>query len=103
MNPKSYRHHINSENFDSIVDAVNEIGNLIDSVNEVIGPQLLILTTHLILIGVSLMFMVAHKISTVEKMFTVDSPTLMYIISALHVQFKILQISFFGHQANMMV
>ncbi|KAL7030136.1 hypothetical protein ACKWTF_006540 [Chironomus riparius] len=55
------------------------------------------------LISVSLMFMIAQKITNVEEMFIDDDPLLTYIISALHVQYKIIQISFLGHRANMMV
>ncbi|KAL7030138.1 hypothetical protein ACKWTF_006542 [Chironomus riparius] len=49
------------------------------------------------------MFIVSHKITTDEKIFNNDSPISMYIVSTIHVQFKILQISFFGHQSHMTV
>ena len=82
------------------VDAVNEISNVFNNVNKVIGSLLLTIITHFILIGVSLMFIVAHKINTDYQIFSDEGPTFLYVITIVHFHYKILQISYFGHHAD---
>ncbi|CAG9803044.1 unnamed protein product [Chironomus riparius] len=90
-------------NCDDLLDTINDINILFKNINNVFGPQLLVIISNYLMVGVSLSFMIAHKISSNVDIFESDAPPSVYIASVLHVQYKILQISFIGYRVDIKV
>ena len=85
------------------MDAINDINTILSNINSVFGPQLLLIISNYFIVGVALSFMIAHKISSNVDIFHNDATPLVYIASVLHVQYKILQISFVGYRVEIKV
>lgn len=93
----------NISNCDDLLDAIGDINNILNSVNSVFGPQILIIISNYLIVGVSLAFMIAHKLSSNADIFSNDSPPSVYIASVIHIQYKIIQLSLIGYMVEIKV
>ena len=87
----------------SLNQFINQIDVIFTIINKVFSVQIFAFVLHIMLMGISTMFMLAHKITSSSDIFDEDSPIIAYIICGLHLHFKIAQISFVSYRAEQKV
>ena len=85
-------------NCDDLLDTIGDVNVLLSNINSTFGPQLLVIISNYLIVGVSLAFMIAHRISSNKDIFQNDASFSVYIASVIHVQYKIFQISYIGYK-----
>jgi hypothetical protein len=90
-------------NFIKIVKLINEIDELHSTINKAFAAEMFIIVMHLLFMGISTMFMLAHKITSNVDIFLEDSPIIAYLICLIFLHVKIAQICFISYRAEQKV
>ncbi|KAL7030140.1 hypothetical protein ACKWTF_006544 [Chironomus riparius] len=92
-----------NRNISELIKFINKIDEIFTIINKAFGVQIFFFVMQLMLMGISTMFMLAHKITSSEDIFDEDSPIEAYLICLLHLHLKIAQISFMSYKADQKV
>lgn len=87
----------------ALVKIINENDVIFTIINKAFCVQMFFLIMHILLMGISTMFLLAHKITSHENIFDDDSPIIAYLVCVLYLHLKIAQISFISYRADQKV
>ena len=90
-------------NISELIKLINKIDEIFTVINKAFSVQIFFFVMHIMLMGISTMFMLAHKITSKDNIFDEDSPVEAYLICECHLHLKIAQISFMSYKADQKV
>lgn len=79
---------------------INEINDILDTINNTMGILLLLILTNSFITGVLTMFMLSHKVGSNAEIFDDDDSIFTYVICIIYIQSKFFIISYFSSKTN---
>ena len=86
-----------------LVKIINEVDTIFTMINKAFSVQMFFIVMHIMLMGISTMFMLAHKITSNKNIFDDDSPIITYLVCLFYLHLKIAQISFISYRTDQKV
>lgn len=83
-----------------LIKLINDMDFIFTIINKIFSIQIFFFVMHIMSMGISTTFMLAHKITSKGNIFEEDSPIIAYLICEFHIHLKIAQISFISYLAD---